>query len=219
MELHTVDRIEELPESVPDATFVVVDVITASTSIITLFEAGARYVRPFADVERARAFGREHPDAVLVGEDGGKPLEGFDHVPLPTRLRQADLAGRPVGIRTTNGTRAVDRLDQGEVLVGSTVNAAAVADRLRERGGECWLVGAGTSGTLAPEDVAGVELIAAHCRGGATDTDQRRLRSEIDESAPATWLRGLELGREIEHVLEFDSSTVVPRLEDGVLVG
>jgi 2-phosphosulfolactate phosphatase len=218
MELHTVDRIEDVPDPVPEADFVVVDVVTASTSIVALLDAGAQSVRPFADADAARAFGRETEGAVLVGEESGAPVEGFDLLPLPTAIRSADLEGRPVAIYTTNGTRAVDRIGDQHVLVGSTVNAAAVAARLCERDRETWLVGAGYHGAAAPEDAAGVRLIEAHCRGEVGTAERERLREQISESPPATWLRDLGFGADIEAILDFDSTETVPTRRDGAFV-
>ncbi len=219
MTVHTVERLEDLPPAVPDGTVVVVDVITASTSIVALLDSGARYVRPFADADAARAFGREHEDAVLVGERRGAPLAGFDFVPLPTRLQGADLSGRPVAIRTTNGTRAVDHVDEADrLLVGSTVNARAVAETLVGQTGDSYLVAAGDTGVPAPEDTAGTRLIEAHCENGPETAERVSLRRQIRDSPAAQWVCGLGLEDEIEALLQFDATRTVPQLRDGVFV-
>lgn len=227
MEVTTVDRVEDVPEPLPTAEYVVVDVITATTSIVALLDSGARYVRPFADVESARAFGRETPEAILVGEQNGEPVEGFDLTPLPTLFETVDLSDRPVGILSTNGTRAIDRLGRPEgLLVGSTVNAAAVASRLRERtdtsgngrtAGETWLVGAGYRGMGAADDRAAVEFIESLCREGSAD--HARIRQRIRNSPSAESLVQMGLENDIEAVLSLNSTETVPRLENGVFVG
>ena len=61
----------------PTPDVVVVDVLTASTSVVALLDESVCYVRPFADADAARAFGREHEDAVL----------GFDSTRTVPRLR------------------------------------------------------------------------------------------------------------------------------------
>ena len=215
--IHTVDRLEALPEPAPDADFVVVDVIISSTSIVRLLEAGAEYVRPFADADRAREFKRETEGALLVGEDGGRPIEGFDLSPLPSRIADADVAGRPVGIRTSNGTRAMDRIGATDGLfVGSTVNARSVADVLRERENEVWIVAAGRRGSPTPEDIAGAELLAAHARDESPEAAS--IRRAVRESGTAAWLRDLGYGEEVEALCAFDSTGTVPALRDGVFV-
>lgn len=212
-------RLEEVPEPVPDATYVVIDVIMSSTTIVHLLENGASYVHPFYDEAEARGFEEQADDALLVGEDGGDPIEGFLS-PLPTVLRQEDLHGRPVGILTTNGTRAVHRIGRSEgVLVGSTVNAAAVADHLRDVDGDIYLVAAGRFGREAPEDTVGAELIQKRYRGEDLREDERReFEERLRNSETAEWLTDLGFANEIEGVLDFDSSTVVPRMRDGVFV-
>lgn len=222
--IRTLDRLEDLPEPVPDGDFVVVDVIISSTSIIRILEEGAAYVKPFADIDAAKAFKQETEDAVLVGEDGGEFIRGFDHSPLPSELAKADLEGRPVGFRSTNGTRALARIgDRDEVYIGSTINARAVAAELADRDRESWIVGAGRYGTPTPEDTAGVALIEGRYRGikdggGPGEDVLESLSAAIDGSETAQWLR--DLGREVdlEEILSFDSTSTVPRLDDGRLV-
>lgn len=218
-DLCTVDRLEDLPEPLPeDADFVVVDVIISSTSIVRLLEAGAKYVRPFADVDRALAF-KEETGAVLVGEEHGQPVEGFDGSPLPSLVRQRDLDGEPVGILTSNGTRAMDRIGHDRsIFVGSTVNAAAVAETLAGRDREAWLVAAGRRGEPVAEDLAGVDLIEARYRGEYTEEVRSRLADDVDSCGTAAWLRDLDFENEVEDLLAFGSSETVPRLRDGVLV-
>jgi 2-phosphosulfolactate phosphatase len=218
-ELRTVERLEDLPDPAPEApAFVVVDVIISSTSIVRLLEAGATSVRPFADVDDALAF-KEETGAVLVGEQGGRPVEGFDGSPLPSLVRRRDLERQPVGILTSNGTRAMDRIGHDrEILVGSTVNARAVAAVLRERDGDAWLVAAGRGGDPVPEDLAGVELIERCYRDELSATAEAEIGERIESCGTAAWLRDLGFEHEVEDLLAFNSSETVPELRDGAFV-
>lgn len=219
-EINTVGRLEDLPEPTPDADFVVVDVIITSTAVVRLLEEGAEYVRTFGEPEEAREFKRRAERAVLVGEDGGRPIEGFDLSPLPSVFSEHELEGVPVGMMTTNGTRAVERIGRDEnVFFGTTVNAGAVAETLRERGRDVWIVGAGRYGETTPEDSAGVEVIReAYSGGSITERRRENLRERIRESATAGWIHDLGYGHEIEEILDFDSTDTVPRMRDGVFL-
>jgi 2-phosphosulfolactate phosphatase len=218
-DLYRVDRLEDLPEPAPDATYVVVDTIISSTTIIRLLEAGASSVRPFPDPESARAFRRNTDDAFLVGEQGGQPVDGFDSGPLPSHVADHDLEGRPVGILSSNGTRAMGRIGHDRsILVGSTVNAPAVAEALAAQDREAWLVAAGRGGDPTPEDTAGVDLIAGHYQGGAGPALTDRLREAVAECETAAWLRETGYGHEVDALCEFGSSGVVPWLRDGAFV-
>lgn len=212
-----VERLEDLPEEPPDAEYVVVDVITSTTTVVYLLDSGARSVVPFADRDAALEFG-ERDDALVLGEEGGLPVDGFDGVPMPSVVDDLDVEGRDVGLYTTNGTRAVDRVGRSEgVYAASTVNAAAVADELRG-GDEVWLVAAGRMSTPAPEDTAGARLIRMHLDGGPAEDDLVELRRSIEESSTAEWIRDLGLGDDLEIVYDFDSTETVPKLEDGAFV-
>lgn len=217
-EIHRVDRLEDLPEEPPAATYVVIDVIISSTSIVQLLESGAAFVRPFRTIDAALSFKQDHDDAVLVGEEGGGAIDGFDLSPLPSILSQADLDGRPVGIRTSNGTRAIDSLGDRDVLVGTTINAAAVADELRTREGDIWLVAAGRRGSPTPEDTAGARLIEAAYEGNLTSETCEKLFEDVRTSTTADWLRSIGYEHEVDALQSVDASEVVPRLQDGVLV-
>ncbi len=216
-EVNVVERLEDLPEQPPEAEYVVVDVITSTTTVVYLLDSGARRVVPFADRDSALEFGGRD-DALVLGEEGGLPVDGFDGVPMPSVVDDLDVEGRDVGLYTTNGTRAVDRVGRSEgVYAASTVNAAAVADELRGDG-DVWLVAAGRMSTPAPEDTAGARLIQMHLDGGPGDDDLVDLRRSIEESSTAEWIRDLGLGDDLEMVYDFDSTGTVPKLEDGAFV-
>lgn len=219
MTVRSLDRLEEVPNPTPDADFVVVDVIMASTAIIRLLEEGAEYVRPFGDVEEARRFKEETDDVVLVGEQAGAPVDGFDLLPLPSSFADHDLEGARVGMMTTNGTRAVERIGANEsIFVASTVNARAIAETVAERDGETWIVAAGRYGEPTPEDTAGARLVEAHHNGGVDDGITEEVREAVRSSNTADWIRNIGLGDELDEILRLDSSTTVPRTQDGVFV-
>jgi 2-phosphosulfolactate phosphatase len=147
---------------------VVIDVLRASTTIVTALASGAAAVVPLADVDAARrraaALGGA---AILGGERGGRPIAGFDLGNSPAEYRAARVAGRIVVITTTNGTAALDACRGArEVLVGAIVNRTAVAAAARRfavGGAAVHLVCAGTDGRVTEEDVlaAGAILDAA----------------------------------------------------------
>ena len=102
-----------------------------------------------------------------------------------------------------------------DIYVGSTVNAAAVADAVRDHP-ETWLVAAGRQGEVVAEDVAGVDLIAGHLDGAAPD--HGTLTAGIRETPTAAWLREMGYDHEVDALCEFDSADVVPRLRDDAFV-
>ena len=104
-------------------TPVIVDVLRASSTIVAALWAGAEQVIPVEIAGEALDLGKSI-DAVLVGERGGKKIDGFDYNNSPTEMLGADIKGKTVVITTSNGTRI---MTEGGVI-GSTLNAGAVAE-------------------------------------------------------------------------------------------
>src|SRR3989304_844573 len=86
-----------LPSLIQDArsVFAVVDVLRASTSIVTLLERGVPAVIPSASVEEARALRKRFPGHLLCGEQDGLPPPGFDYGNSPAEFAAASLDRRP----------------------------------------------------------------------------------------------------------------------------
>jgi len=110
---------------------VVLDVLRASSTLVTLLERGAAPVYVAGTVGAARALAASLPPGTLLcGEVGGLPPPGFDHGNSPTEMAGMALAGCPVVLATSNGTRALAALATAPaVLVGCFRNAAAVVAR------------------------------------------------------------------------------------------
>src|SRR5512133_3407767 len=111
MKLHVLMKKEELDqERLPGKTVIVLDVLFATSSIVTVLANGASEVLPLLDGDAARAeAGRRAVGSfVLAGELDAVTLEGFCH-PTPLALLREDLAGKPLIYCTTNGTVALEK--------------------------------------------------------------------------------------------------------------
>jgi 2-phosphosulfolactate phosphatase len=110
------------------AVAVVVDALRASATIAVLLQRGASEVVVVKEVDEAHAYRHVHPGTLLVGERGGLKVEGFDFGNSPTEIRRADIQGKRVAFTSTTGAqRLVDCVGASGVVVGTTINASAVA--------------------------------------------------------------------------------------------
>ena len=169
------------PGAVAGGIVVVIDVLRASTTIISALAHGAAGVRPVLTVEAARALaasGGPGSTMLLGGERGGLRIDGFDLGNSPLEYAPARVAGRHIVITTTNGTAALDACGlAAEVLIGGVVNRTAVAARARELATlhgtpDIHLVCAGTDGLVTEEDVlAAGGILDAASRLPGTDRD------------------------------------------------
>lgn len=142
---------------------VVVDVLRATSTIITALANGASVIWPCATIAQALRY-RESEGALLVGERKSEIIAGFDFTNSPADMAAAALSGRKLAITTTTGTRLIAAgKDFGSILIASTLNAKAVAKRMWEIGGDWVVVGAGTRGDFRAEDKVGCAMVVAEC--------------------------------------------------------
>ena len=143
---------------------VVIDVLRATTSIQAILENGGRRVYPVETVEEAKTLKDRMPNALLCGERGGFPPEGFDMGNSPVAFSRADLSGRDVILTTTNGTLAVKHAASAKVLLSACMrNPRAVVSYILSGVGamSAVLVCAGTEGSFSIEDFYAAGLIAS----------------------------------------------------------
>jgi 2-phosphosulfolactate phosphatase len=108
---------------------VVVDVLRASSSIVTLLERGASRVVAARDTSEARDLHQRLPDHLLCGEEHGLPPEGFDYGNSPSEFSRLELDWKPVILATSNGTRILSALKDAPVLlVGCLLNRTVAAE-------------------------------------------------------------------------------------------
>lgn len=139
--------------SVENRVCIVLDVLRASSTMLALFEAGARELQlaESPDLALALAEGRRS-ELWLCGERRGLKVEGFDYGNSPVEVSEADLSERGVLFVTSNGTGALRAVATAPlVLVGSPRNAAAVVRLARRealaRGADILILCAGDQGS------------------------------------------------------------------------
>lgn len=167
-------RILELLEGAAQAvgTVVVIDVFRAFTVASCALANGAARILPVGDLDEAYRLKRLLPDAVLMGERGGRMQAGFDYGNSPTEILPADLTGRTIIQTTSAGTQGIAAASRAdEIIAGSFTTADAVTRYLRERAPSVVsLVAMGTRGReRGEEDLLCARYIAARLRGETPD--------------------------------------------------
>ena len=145
-------------------TAIVIDILRATTSIVTAFSTGANTVYPVADVEEARRLSEELGEqALLCGERGGVKLPGFDLGNSPREYTRDRVAGRSIVMTTTNGTNAVKTArTAAAILLCSLGNIGAVSRQVADDDCDITIICAGTEGRLSKDDLfCGGMLIAS----------------------------------------------------------
>lgn len=112
---------------------VVIDVIRAFSVAAYAFAGGASSLWLVRTVEEARALREREREALLIGEVGGRLIEGFDFNNSPSQMAAADVRGRLLIQRTGAGTQgAVAVANATHLLLSSLTNAQATATYARK---------------------------------------------------------------------------------------
>lgn len=150
-------------DALPDCA-VVIDVLRATTTIATALSAGAEAVRACSQIDELMAASDAFPadKRLRAGEREGKKIDGCDLGNSPLDCTPEVVGGKRLFLSTTNGTRALRRVEQAKTVVtAAMINRAACCQFLGETQPETvWLVGSGWQGSYSLEDTVCAGAIA-----------------------------------------------------------
>ena len=135
---------------------VVIDVLRATTTISWALTNGADSIQVFADLEllKEKADLWDSDRKLMLGERGGKKIEGFDLGNSPLSVTKDLVIGKRLFMSTTNGTKSFQRVQNVEFLFSMALtNRKAVAERIITLNkSEILILGSGWEGSYSLED-------------------------------------------------------------------
>ncbi|HEX2982737.1 MAG TPA: 2-phosphosulfolactate phosphatase family protein [Ignavibacteriales bacterium] len=142
------------PEKIKNKTVVVIDILRATSVIVTAVNNGCKKIIPVVTVEEAFELSKhDRSQYVLGGERGAVKIDGFDFSNSPLEFTPEVLKDKTLIMSTTNGTKAINGCLQAKsLLIGAIINAAAVAREITSLGDDAVLVNAGTEGQFSMDD-------------------------------------------------------------------
>jgi len=209
---------------------VAIDVLRATTTIITALANGAAAVVPCLTPEAAREQAAALPGARLGGERQNRRLPGFDFGNSPQEYTPAAVAGRTICFTTSNGTRAIAAVAPlGPVLIAALANVGAVVRRLAAGAAPVLILCAGSDGELCLEDTVCAGAIAdglgpeAECNDGAWLARElyRQHRHDLPgllrTARHGRRLLGEGFGADLALCARLDSHSLVPAYSGGAI--
>lgn len=152
MRLEVVPVVEEIRfDQISNRVVVIIDVLRASSTIVTALASGLAEVIPVETIGQAHAL--RSANTVLAGERHCRKIADFDHNNSPTELAAGNYAGQRLILTTTNGTRAIQKAERAPViLIGCFLNASACIRQALTHHLDITLYCAGTRSEFALED-------------------------------------------------------------------
>jgi 2-phosphosulfolactate phosphatase len=219
-----------------EKTAVVIDVLRASTTVITALANGARKVIPTPSVEAAAKIAGPLVDGITIrgGERGGKMIEGFNLGNSPLEYTDERVRDKSVVYSTTNGSPLFLKAKYARhMIVCGFVNINTVAGFLKENATEIELLCAGNFGRFALEDAVCAGMLV-HLLSEDADEDpilcdatlaaralyrthSKSLMKMMKQCEGGKILTGLGFEGDLQYAAGIDTVPVLPVLDDNIL--
>ncbi|RIX53383.1 2-phosphosulfolactate phosphatase [Paenibacillus nanensis] len=214
-------------------TAIAIDVLRATSTIVTALAAGAVSVIPAETVMDARALQR--PGDIVGGERFSRKIAGFEFGNSPREYTEQAVGGRRVILTTTNGTRAIHKSMRADtVIAASLLNAEASARFALEQRRDIVILCAGSHDDFAIEDGLCAGLLVEHLKqmcpsavelddfGGAMHALYRANADSVLDtlmnSQSGKRLQKLGSAEDIYECAKVDSISIVPYLNGDQLI-
>ena len=233
--IHVLLKKEELDaQRLEGKVVVVLDILFATSSIVTALAHGATEVIPTLDGRAAQESAKAFPEGsyVLSGELNADTLPGFVH-PTPQALLKEGIEGRRLIYCTTNGTVArAKSKGAAHVYAAALLNGRAVVDRIvaHHPDSTILIVCSGSADNFNLEDFYGAGYLVSlfHGRVASAEFSDAALAAELlhDHCDGLDALRRARVGRmmlarrldaEVAFAAQESCYDVVPLLQDGAL--
>lgn len=113
---------------------IIIDVLRAATVSAYLLDAGVASITPVSTSDEAFELKMADSSILLVGENEGIKIEGFDIGNSPSEIiLRKDLTGKQVVHRSSTGTQGIVHAKNArQIIFGSFVTASAILDHLKK---------------------------------------------------------------------------------------
>lgn len=210
---------------------VIIDMLRATSVIVTALNNGAEKVIPFVSIEEAFKYKKQHPnDIVLGGERKALRIDGFDLSNSPYDYTEDIIKGKTLILTTTNGTKAINASKEANnVFIGSILNADAVADKLCFMDEDITLVNAGTAGQFSMDDFICAGYIICCIKNHRNDIEltdiaktadyiynnNTNIDSFIKNAKHYGILKNLGLSKDLKYCMKKDIIDIIPEYRNG----
>jgi 2-phosphosulfolactate phosphatase len=134
-----------------DAIVVVVDILRATSAIITAFMHGVRKIIPVATLEEAKAY--KDKGYLVAAERDGIVRDFADFGNSPYNFQQQKIRNREIVYSTTNGTHCIMMARNSyRVLIGGYLNLTALSDFIKAEQRDLLILCAGWKNKFNLED-------------------------------------------------------------------
>jgi 2-phosphosulfolactate phosphatase len=219
---------EVTKDKVEGKIVVVIDVLRATSVMLTAMKNKAKEIRPFKEVDKLISYTKDMRGILRCGERQGVKIQGFDLGNSPQEYKQEIVQGKIICMTTSNGTNALVNSSHGKkILIGSYLNINALSKKINEIGEDLVIVCAGTDGEFSLDDsLCAGEIIKKLEYKTLSDSARAMymiastpgtLKDKLKETKHYNFLKQLGETKDLEICFSIDSQNIVLEYRDGVI--
>ena len=211
----------------PEAVAVIIDILRATSAIVTAFHNGVERIIPVGTLEEARAY--KEKGYMVAAERDGLVRDFADFGNSPFNFTRERVEGRQIVYSTTNGTQAIHVASEcHQVLIGAYLNFTALLDWLESQHRDVILLCAGWKNKFNLEDTLYAGAICTRLMETGNyrticdstlasmelwDRARGDLMAYVERVAQHERLKENNLDDVIEYCHSFDITGVIPGLQ------
>ncbi len=215
-----------------DAIVVIVDILRATSAIITAFMNGANRIIPVATLEEAKAY--KDKGYMVAAERDGIVRDFADFGNSPFNFTRNRIEGKDIVYSTTNGTQSITMASNCyKVLIGAYLNLSSIVQYIVSENHDVLVLCAGWKNKFNLEDSLFAGALAEKvlennnfytiCDSTLASIDlwniaRKDLMGYIDKAAQRHRLKKNKLDDVIEYCHTPDQTDIIPALKENYLV-
>lgn len=219
-----------------DKLIVVIDVLRASSTIVTALAYGCRGLVPILSPEQAKEKAQQFKkeEVLLGGEREGRKIKGFDLGNSPREYQKEIVEDRIIIFSTTNGVKTLERVRGAfRIIIASFLNLQATFNYCSKFQGDILLACAGKEGYFSLEDTVCAGMLINSLRDIYSDTCQEvdanltaqvlykkfgnNILEMLRKSQHGRYLESIGLRKDLEFCSQLDIFNIVPVFRDGLI--
>jgi 2-phosphosulfolactate phosphatase len=219
-----------------DKLIVVIDVLRASSTIVTALAYGCRGLVPILSPEQAKEKAQQFKkeEVLLGGEREGRKIKGFDLGNSPREYQKEIVEDRMIIFSTTNGVKTLERVRGAfRIIIASFLNLQATFNYCSKFQGDILLACAGKEGYFSLEDTVCAGMLINSLRDIYSDTCQEvdanltaqvlykkfgnNILEMLRKSQHGRYLESIGLRKDLEFCSQLDIFNIVPIFRDDLI--
>ena len=204
---------------------VIIDVLRATSVIVTALENGARKVKTSISIDNAFEQKSKETTLLLGGERNAVKIKGFDFGNSPLEYTKEKIKNKTILLTTTNGTQSVNKSSGAKTLIAASfLNLNSVLEYLVKINEDFHIICSGTQGKFSLDDglCAGLILHELRKRSAVSSSDFGELltlpfkedsfsiQMLLSKAYHLNFLKSRGLSADIDYCLQINKFALIP---------